>query len=169
MGVVLRGALVAELGGRFMFGSVPGVNHPLWYRVRLDGPTPCVWLVCVKSSGCVGRVLNIPVDEDPTMFSCQALRVHRTLCVSQTLIFCRRMLPISNVDLSTKDDLLSQDILFSSFMGLSKDDISSNFVSLANFDLSSRDVGLKKFDLSSKDVGLAEFDLSSKDAPLIEL
>ena len=30
-GGVLRGALVVGLDGRFMFGSVLGVNHPLWY------------------------------------------------------------------------------------------------------------------------------------------
>ena len=92
---MLRGALVAGLGGRFMFGSVPGVNHPPWYRVGLDGSAPCVWLVCVNSSWRVGRVLNIPVHEDPAMFSSQALRVRRkmifrqALRVWQTLIFRR--------------------------------------------------------------------------------
>ena len=61
-GGVLRGTLVAELDGRFMFGSIRGVNHPPWYRVGLDGSSPCVWLVCVNSSWRVGWVLNILVQ-----------------------------------------------------------------------------------------------------------
>ena len=68
-----------------MFGSVPGVNHPPWYRVGLDGSAPCVWLVCVNSSWRVGRVLNIPVHEDPAMFSSQALRVRRKMIFRQAL------------------------------------------------------------------------------------
>ena len=63
-GGVLRGTLVTELNGRYMFGSVPGVNHPLWYRVGLDRPTSCVWVVCVNFFWRVGRVLNIPVHQD---------------------------------------------------------------------------------------------------------
>ena len=49
-GGVLRGGLLAGLDGRFMFGSVPGVSHPPWYRVGLDGSASCIWLVCVDSS-----------------------------------------------------------------------------------------------------------------------
>ena len=87
--------MVVELSGRFMFGSAPGVSQPPWYRVGLDGSASCVWLVCVNSSWRVGRVLNIPVHEDPAMFSSQALRVLRkmifrqALRVWQTLTFCR--------------------------------------------------------------------------------
>ena len=58
------------------------------------------------------------------------------------------MLPLSNSDLSTKDDFSSKD------------------VGLANFDLSSNFAGLENPDLSS---GLANFDLLSKDDSLIEL
>ena len=61
-GGLLRGALVSGLNGRFMFGSVPGVNQPLWYRVGLDGSALCVWLVRVNSSWRVGWVLNILVQ-----------------------------------------------------------------------------------------------------------
>ena len=84
-GGVLRGALVVGLDGRFMFGSVLGVNHPLWYRVGLDGSPPCVRLVFVNSSWRVGRVLNIHVHEDPAMFSCQALRVRRKMIFRRAL------------------------------------------------------------------------------------
>ena len=76
-GSVSKGALFAGIDKRFMFGSVLGVSHPPWYRVGLDGSSPCIWLVCVDSSWRVGRVLNIPVHEDPTMFSCQGLQVCR--------------------------------------------------------------------------------------------
>ena len=86
-GGVLRGALVARLDERFMFGSVPGVSHPPWYRVGLGGSTPCVWLVFVNSSWRVGKVLNIPVHEDLAMFSCQGLRVCWKMVFCQTCGF----------------------------------------------------------------------------------
>ena len=47
---VLRGALVSGPSGRFMFGSVPRLNQPLWYRVKLDELAPCFWSASVSSS-----------------------------------------------------------------------------------------------------------------------
>ena len=79
----------------------------------------------------MGRVLNIPVHEDPAIFSCQGLRV--------LFIFKIKYLFISDFVGLVCFDLLSKDLGSSKDVGSSEDD------------LSSKDVGSSEDDLSSKD------------------